>query len=1046
LQHEDFQSWEKASSSLLFWLQGSPGTGKTYLTSAVIDHIRSRTKNEGFAFFYCRKGEESRSQPQSILQSFVRQLSTNANNPESVQINLRDAVNTARDKGTNFRLEQCKEQILASLNIYAKSTLVIDALDECDPVTRDELVEALNSFIQDAEKPVKIFISSRPDPGIAMELQRSPNIRIQAGDNQDDIRKYLDVELDKQAKKVSVLKRMKEEIMDKLLERAKGMFQWVVLQVHQLMKCRSAPSVRDRLNKLPASLKDSYDEAWAQINSLEDHDRTLAVRALHWVAVAIKPLTTPEILSAIRMDPNGAIIPVDAMLDENGLLSLCNGFLVVDPQLQEWRFPHLSVQEYLESEELVSGFQGHLEAAMVSLSYFVHKYEDLDLEDDPEPEEFRALDAEEAPPPADIDDGFAKMHPFHIYMRHCWILHVQMADATEESELAPRLKAFLGSPNKSTLQYQRWIRQITKDFDLLSIEGKFGYCLEGHYGGYTLSGLLSEVCPEDAAVFGMTRFSFNHILASWWEEAEIDLSLRNDDGHHLLAIAANVGSLLICNSLLNRGFDVNARCEGRRYGTGIVAAAAHGNVEVVKYLLEAGADAHIILPKGEGWFRNALSAAVKSGSVETSRYLIDDAGVDVCTPLPPSGDGLTVLAMAAMVPGIEMMKLIIDAGADVDTRLDSDCGPTALTIKIRFHELESLKYLVQTAKADVNTGDALEHAALGGDPDVLKLLVEAGADVNARSTSGRYASPLAAASLHSSDFAALEFLLASGADPNLPLLSGDFGSALAVACAEGGPEVVRRLLSAGADPNMPLTRGRCGSALAWAAFASLNVDIVKALVDGGAAVNMPLEHGQFGSALAAGGAGCQYPNDAEVFPYLIQAGAEINIPLKYGFFGSAFAATAWGGQLDKIKLLVDKGADVHMRLPDNDFPNPLAMVATSTCGDEIMDYIRKLGVDVNPKYPGKRYGSPLIAAAAFGKRDCVEYLLDHGAEVNAKYEGSYYSTALQAAKASFEVEDKQWMLRRLGRSIYVNVEEFAAVWAEMKPGIVELLLQRGATA
>ncbi|KAJ5199268.1 hypothetical protein N7491_000175 [Penicillium cf. griseofulvum] len=39
------------------------------------------------------------------------------------------------------------------------------------------------------------------------------------------------------------------------------------------------------------------------------------------------------------------------------------------------------------------------------------------------------------------------------------------------------------------------------------------------------------------------------------------------------------------------------------------------------------------------------------------------------------------------------------------------------------------------------------------------------------------------------------------------------------------------------------------------------------------------------------------------------------------------------GRFDKIKLLVDKGADVHMRLEDNDFLNPLAMVVTST-GDE----------------------------------------------------------------------------------------------------------------
>ncbi|KXG50107.1 uncharacterized protein PGRI_060740 [Penicillium griseofulvum] len=1050
LQHEDFQSWENANSSLLFWLQGSPGTGKTYLTSAVIDHIRSQTTNEGFAFFYCRQGEESRSQPQSILQSFVRQLSTNANNPESVQINLRDAVNTARDKGTNFRLQQCKEQILVSLNVYTKSTLVIDALDECDPDTRDELVEALSSFIQDAENPVRIFISSRPDPEIATELQRSPNIGIQAGDNQDDIQKYLDVELDKRAKTVTILKRMKEEIMDTLLERANGMFLWAVLQVHQLVKCRSAPSIRDRLNKLPASLKDAYDEVWAQISSLEDHDRTSVLRALHWVAVAIKPLTSPEILSAIRMNPDGTMVPVDAMLDENGLLSLCVGFLTVDPQLREWRFPHLSVQEYLESENHVSGFQGHLEAGMVSLSYFVRNYKDLDLEKDLEPEELKALNAEDAPIPADMDDRLAKMHPFHIYMRHCWILHVQNAEATEASELAPLLKAFLGSLSKSSVQYQSWLRQVEKDLGVLHDWGKFYYCWGWNYGGdpfrYPLCYILSEFFPEDATVFAMIRLSFDLILASWWEEAEIDMSLRNNDGHHLLAMAANVGSLLICKSLLGRGFDINARCKG--LGTGLVAAAADGNLELVKYLVENGADAHIILPEGEGMFCNALSAAVDSKSVETARYLIGDVGVDVRTPLPGSKHGFALLGEAASVPGIEMTKLILDAGVDVDTRVNSPFEPTALITKIQFGDLESIKYLVETAKADVNNCDALEYAAQWGGLEILNFLVEAGADVNGRSTSGRYGSPLAAASSRSNYFEPLGFLLASGADPNLPLLSGHFGSALAVACAEGGPEAVRRLLSAGADPNMPLRQGRCGSALAWAAFESPDVNIFKTLLDAGADINMPLEHGEYGSALAAWGAGrTGYPlsMSTEVFPYLIQAGAKINMPLKYGFFGSAFAATVFSGQLDKIELLVDKGADVHMRLEDNDFPNPLAMAAT-TAKDHIVKYMRELGVAINPKYPGKRYGSPLIAAAVFGKRHQVEYLLDNGAEVNAKYEGSYYSTALQAARASIELEDRQWMRRESPHSCHADVDRCVEAWAEEKPGIVDLLLEWGATA
>ncbi|KAL3460118.1 ankyrin repeat-containing domain protein [Aspergillus heterothallicus] len=1013
LKHEDYQDWEKYASSLLFWLQGSPGTGKTYLTSAVIDRIQSQVaaRNEGFAFFYCRKGDDSRSQPQSILQSFVRQLSTNAQNPESVQAKLRDAVKDSRDKGTNFRLQQCKEHILSSLNIYAKSTLIIDALDECDPNTRDELIEALNEFIRDSEKPVKVFISSRPDPSIATELESNPNVGIQAGDNQDDIRKYLDIELDRQAKKAAVLKRMKEEIMTKLLERAQGMFLWAVLQVHQLSKCQSAPSVRDRLHKLPASLKDSYDEVWEQINSLEENDKRLALRALHWATAGFKSFTTTEMLSAIRMNPNGGLSPVDEMLDEGGLLSLCNGFLTVDIKFRVWRFPHLSVQEYLESGGHVSSIQAHLIAAKVSLGYFIKSYADHDPDDESEQEQ--ADSDEEDPPLRETDDGFAKMHRFHIYMRHCWASHVQRVKDADVAELRALLKSFLGSPDESSIQYRRWYRQTTNDFDLFYGKDGFDYTREHRFGSERLPDVLAELAPEEAAIFAMCRFSFDQILSDWWASASIDISRLNRNSHHLLAIAARAGSVHICRALIGRGMDVNTRCEGFDHGTALVAAASQGYTEAVKYLVEAGAEVNTILDEGQGQFDNALEAAIDSGSLETTKYLIQEAGEDVHVQLPRSAHGFP-LGAAANIPGTAMMKLLLDAGADVNTRVNSIHGATAMNIKIRNEELASVKWLVQKAKADVNNSDALRAAATCRNTGIVQFLVKSGADVNAKSTSGTYGSPLAAAS---SNIAYFEN--ASG-------------------LRRRGVEVVRSLLEAGAKPNTPLTRGRCGSALAIAAYESIEVDLIQVLLEHGADINMPLEHGDFGCALAACGAGRDY-GDVDVFPYLVEAGADINMPLKHGLFGTPFAATVWGRQFEKIQLLIEKGVDVNIPLENNDFPNPLAMVAAFTWGEGTVEYIREVGVEVNPKHGGKRYGSPLIAAAVFGQTECVEYLIENGADINAKYEGSYYSTALQAAKAELAPEDKEWMLRYFG-GVMGDIEDVIEEWEEEKPAVVELFL------
>lgn len=1048
VQHRDFQSWESTSLSRFFWLQGSPGTGKTYLTSAVIDRVRDRvaTKNEGFAFFYCRRGnDERRSQPQSVLQSFVRQLSTNTHSIESVQTKIRDAVKDARENGTNFCLQQCRELIMTSLNLYARSTLVIDALDECDPESRDELTEALDWFVGHSQKPVRIFVSSRPDPSILGQWSSGPTIDIQASDNRDDIRKYLDLEIDRVAKKVKALEKMKNEVMETLLERSQGMFQWAVLQIHQIsVRCQSPGSIRNRLKTLPETLKETYDEVWAQINALEKQDRTLVTRAFFWTRAMCKPLTSDEMLAAIRVAPNGDMIPVDENLDEDGLLSLCGRFLVIDSQQQVWRFSHLSVPEYLESEDHLPLSQAHLHAARVSLSYFINKYEEHDMQDEPE------LDDEEEGEPSALesDDGFSKHHPFHIYMRQCWMQHTQKLKGTEAAaEVTPLLKAFLGSPGETSVQYKRWYRQATQDYDRFLFNSAFDFYCQGRFDNEELRTLLDELDPEDVGAFAMCRFSFDTILSDWWEDANLDVSQVNKRGHNLLAIAARAGSLPICRWLVNKGIDVNLRVQGFDHGSALVAAAAKGHTDVVKFLVESGAEVNMMLSDEEGQFDNALAAAIDSGSLETTKYLVQKARADINLPLPRSTYGFA-LGEAANIRGIGMVKIILDAGADVNMQLKAKYEETALVIKIHNEELDAVQYLVKSAKADVSLplgrhyGNALEAAVSRRDLTIAKWLVnEAGANVNIQSTSGIFGSPLASACYH--EVEAVEFLVTAGADINAPLLVGKHGSALAVGCAIGGIGIVRYLLSAGADPNMHLMRGRFGSALAAAAYEAIDKELIQALVEGGADINAQLETGEFGCALAAAGVGGE-TGDIDVFPYLVEAGADINMKLKYGVFGTPFAATVWGRQFEKIQLLVEKGADVNVPLENNDFCNPLAMVAAFTWGEGTVEYILGLGVEVNPKRGGKRYGSPLIAAALFGQTECVEYLIEKGADVNQRFDSSYYTTALQAAEAELSREDKDWMLRFFGGNDD-DIEEIEEEWNEEKPRVVEVLREHGAT-
>lgn len=78
---------------------------------------------------------------------------------------------------------------------YPQVTLIVDALDECDKKTRAQFVNVLDNLVLKSPRPVKVFISSRPDRDIKSRFEGGPNVEIRATDNQDDIEKFIHHEI-----------------------------------------------------------------------------------------------------------------------------------------------------------------------------------------------------------------------------------------------------------------------------------------------------------------------------------------------------------------------------------------------------------------------------------------------------------------------------------------------------------------------------------------------------------------------------------------------------------------------------------------------------------------------------------------------------------------------------------------------------------------------------------------------------------------------------------------------------------------------------------
>jgi hypothetical protein len=190
-------------------------------------------------YFYCARDatEPERADPDEILRCILKQLcSSGSDQPiqEPVVKEFKTRKEEAEDDGcepTKLTLTETVGLIVTLLDSNP-ATIIIDALDECDPCRRHELLAALDRIIQESASLVKIFVSSRDDNDIVYRLRHSWNVYINAGDNSKDIERFVQAEVEQSIQNGRLLggnvsQELKNQILMALGSGAQGM--WVFL-------------------------------------------------------------------------------------------------------------------------------------------------------------------------------------------------------------------------------------------------------------------------------------------------------------------------------------------------------------------------------------------------------------------------------------------------------------------------------------------------------------------------------------------------------------------------------------------------------------------------------------------------------------------------------------------------------------------------------------------------------------------------------------------------------------------------------------------------
>ncbi|KAL6786624.1 ankyrin repeat-containing domain protein [Trichoderma sp. SZMC 28012] len=600
---EQFQQWcqrtELSSHNGVLWIKGNPGTGKSTLMKHTLQYCEEKLFKKSIvaAHFFNARGDSFEQTPIGMLRSLVYQLILKESSTYERFIPL---FRDKQQKHTEWawREPELQDFLLSEILFCPKPlVLFVDALDECSESYVRNLVRFLEDLSIKAKMTLNICLSSRHYPHISMEKHLQLVVEI-TSEHDKDIIKYAGDKLTK----------IDEQIKTKVLQKASGVFMWVVLVIEMLNRAYDEgqlEAMHQQLQEVPSDLDDVFLTLLSKDNRRKQ-----------------------ETLFILQ-----------------GLIEARQGGTV--------QFIHESVKDFLVRNKRLRILDPNLESDIIGRSH----------------ERLRSccmsyLTTQVRYPATDRAQIIAlgDQYPFLEYASTYILSHAEMSGSASQTQ-------FLYHLNKHPLQLEL-MRLFHNAFETNSgmacVKGVRLLHIFAYHGLNRLIKILLEKRINVDAHGGLFGTALQ--TAAVGDKGEVVKTLLqkgakiNAQGgffNTALQAAASEGHSEIVSILLKAEANANLT-QGGVAGTALIAAAAQGKTDIITMLLKAGANVNA---QG-GVFGTALQAAAVEGSQDAVAMLFKE-GADINAQ---GGIFDTALQAAASEGRKEVISMLLEKGAHINAQ------------------------------------------------------------------------------------------------------------------------------------------------------------------------------------------------------------------------------------------------------------------------------------------------------------------------------------------------------------------------------------------